>query len=58
MPVRQLKDCGAWHRRRIPQFLRYTTIALRQRLLGRLNEGLRLGMALEGLTAADLAYQG
>lgn len=39
-------------------FLRYTTIALRQRLLGRLNEGLRLGMALEGLTAADLAYQG
>jgi enoyl-CoA hydratase/carnithine racemase len=39
-------------------FLRYTTIALRQRLLGRLTEGTRLGMALEGLTAADLAYQG
>jgi enoyl-CoA hydratase/carnithine racemase len=44
--------------RRPQLFLRYTTIALRQRLLGRLNEGLRLGMALEGLTAADLAYQG
>jgi enoyl-CoA hydratase/carnithine racemase len=39
-------------------FLRYTTIALRQRLLTRLNEGTALGMALEGLTAADLAYQG
>jgi enoyl-CoA hydratase/carnithine racemase len=38
-------------------FLRYTTIALRQRLLARLNEGTQLGMALEGLTAADLAYQ-
>ncbi len=42
-----------------PQLLlRYTTIALRQRLLARLNEGTALGMALEGLTAADLAYQG
>jgi enoyl-CoA hydratase/carnithine racemase len=38
-------------------FLRYTTLALRQRLLQRLNEGTQLGMALEGLTAADLAYQ-
>ncbi len=38
-------------------FLRYTTLALRQRLLLRLNEGTQLGMALEGLTAADLAYQ-
>jgi enoyl-CoA hydratase/carnithine racemase len=38
-------------------FLRYTTIALRQRLLARLNQGTSLGMALEGLTAADLAYQ-
>ena len=38
-------------------FLRYTTVALRQRLLARLNEGTALGMALEGLTAADLAYQ-
>jgi enoyl-CoA hydratase/carnithine racemase len=38
-------------------FLRYTTVALRQRLLKRLNEGTQLGMALEGLTAADLAYQ-
>jgi len=37
-------------------FLRYTTLALRQRLR-RLNEGTQLGMALEGLTAADLAYQ-
>jgi hypothetical protein len=39
-------------------FLRYTTIALRQRLLARVNEGTALGMALEGLTAADMAYQG
>ena len=39
-------------------YLRYTTIALRQRLLARLTDGTRLGMALEGLTAADLAYQG
>jgi enoyl-CoA hydratase/carnithine racemase len=39
-------------------FLRYTTIALRQRLLARLTDGTRLGMALEGLTAADLAYHG
>jgi enoyl-CoA hydratase/carnithine racemase len=39
-------------------FLRYTTIALRQRLLARMNEGTTLGMALEGLTAADMAYQG
>jgi enoyl-CoA hydratase/carnithine racemase len=40
-----------------PQLLlRYTTLALRQRLLARLNEGTALGMALEGLTAADLAY--
>src|SRR5207244_12737620 len=38
-------------------FLRYTMLALRQRLLRRLNEGTQLGMALEGLTAADLAYQ-
>jgi hypothetical protein len=38
-------------------FLRYTTLASRQRLLWRLNEGTELGMALEGLTAAELAYQ-
>ena len=38
-------------------FLRYTTLALRQRLLQRLNDGTQLGMALEGLTAADIAYQ-
>ena len=43
--------------RRPQLFLRYTTIALRQRLMARLNDGTRLGMALEGLTAADLAYQ-
>jgi len=36
--------------------LRYTTLALRQRLLARLNDGTAFGMALEGLTAADLAY--
>jgi enoyl-CoA hydratase/carnithine racemase len=41
-----------------PQLLlRYMTVALRQRLLGRLTEGTTLGMALEGLSAADLAYQ-
>jgi len=44
--------------RRPQLFLRYTTIALRQRLLARVREGTTLGMALEGLTAADLAYQG
>jgi enoyl-CoA hydratase/carnithine racemase len=38
-------------------FLRYTALALRQRLARRVNEGTQLGMALEGLTAADLAYQ-
>ena len=38
-------------------FLRYTTLALRQRLVTRLKAGTALGMALEGLTAADLAYQ-
>ncbi len=38
-------------------FLRYTTLAIRQRLLRRLNDGTQLGMALEGLIAADLAYQ-
>jgi enoyl-CoA hydratase/carnithine racemase len=43
--------------RRPQLLLRYITIALRQRLLARLNEGTALGMALEGLTAADLAYQ-
>jgi hypothetical protein len=36
-------------------FVRYTTMALRHRLLKRLSEGTQLGMALEGLTAADLA---
>jgi enoyl-CoA hydratase/carnithine racemase len=42
-----------------PQLLlRYTTIVLRQRLLRRMNEGTQVGMALEGLTAADMAYQG
>jgi enoyl-CoA hydratase/carnithine racemase len=40
-----------------PLFLRYTTLTVRQRLLRRLNDGTQLGMALEGLTAADLAYQ-
>lgn len=39
-------------------FLRYTPIALRQTLLARMRDGTALGMALEGLTAADLAYQG
>jgi enoyl-CoA hydratase/carnithine racemase len=41
-----------------PQLLlRYTPLALRQRLADRINSGTMLGMALEGLTAADLAYQ-
>jgi enoyl-CoA hydratase/carnithine racemase len=42
-----------------PQLLlRYAPLALRQRLARRMNEGTTLGLALEGLTAADLAYQG
>ncbi len=41
-----------------PQLLtRYTSITLRQRLSRRLAEGVQLGMALEGLTAADLPQQ-
>jgi enoyl-CoA hydratase/carnithine racemase len=41
-----------------PQLLtRYLAITLRQRLSRRMAEGVQLGMALEGLTAADLAYQ-
>src|SRR4029077_8729093 len=58
-------DAGYDRARAIPEqlaetpqlFLLYTTLALRQRLLRRLNEGTQLGMAREGLTAADLAYQ-
>jgi hypothetical protein len=43
----------------MPQLLlRYTTIVIRQRLLRRMNESTQVGMALEGLTAADMAYQG
>ena len=41
-----------------PQLLlRYTPLALRQRLARRMNDGTTLGLALEGLTAADMAYQ-
>ena len=41
-----------------PQLLlRYTPLALRQRLARRMADGTKLGLALEGLTAADLAYQ-
>ncbi|MBC7267324.1 MAG: enoyl-CoA hydratase/isomerase family protein, partial [Streptomyces sp.] len=41
-----------------PQLLtRYLAVTLRQRISRRMAEGLQLGMALEGLTAADLAYQ-
>ncbi len=41
-----------------PQLLtRYLAVTLRQRISRRLAEGLQVGMALEGLTAADLAYQ-
>jgi enoyl-CoA hydratase/carnithine racemase len=41
-----------------PQLLtRYLAVTLRQRISRRMAEGTQLGMALEGLTAADLAYQ-
>lgn len=41
-----------------PQLLtRYLAVTLRQRVSRRMAEGTQLGMALEGLTAADLAYQ-
>ena len=44
---------------RRPRLLtRYLAVALRQRVSRRLAEGTQLGMALEGLSAADLAYQG
>lgn len=42
----------------MPELLRrYTPLALRQRLARRMNEGTTLGLALEGLTAADMAYR-
>jgi enoyl-CoA hydratase/carnithine racemase len=42
-----------------PQLLtRYLAVALRQRVSRRMAEGTQLGLALEGLTAADLAHQG
>ena len=42
-----------------PQLLtRYPAVTQRQRISRRMAEGIQLGMALEGLTAADLAYQG
>ncbi|MFE2431272.1 enoyl-CoA hydratase/isomerase family protein [Streptomyces sp. NPDC059373] len=41
-----------------PQLLtRYLAVTLRQRISRRMAEGTQLGMALEGLTAADLAYR-
>jgi enoyl-CoA hydratase/carnithine racemase/DNA-binding CsgD family transcriptional regulator len=41
-----------------PQLLtRYLAVTVRQRLSRRVAEGVQLGMALEGLTAADPAYQ-
>lgn len=41
-----------------PQLLtRYLAVTLRQRVSRRLAEGTQLGMSLEGLTAADLAYR-
>ena len=41
-----------------PQLLtRYLAVALRQRVSRRIAEGTQLGMALEGLSAADLPYQ-
>ena len=36
---------------------RYLAVTLRQRISRRMAEAVKLGMALEGLTAADLAYQ-
>jgi hypothetical protein len=36
---------------------RYLAVALRQRVSRRIAEGTQLGMALEGLSAADLAYR-
>ncbi|MEV6057138.1 enoyl-CoA hydratase/isomerase family protein [Streptomyces sp. NPDC052107] len=42
-----------------PQLLtRYLAVTLRQRVSRRIAEGTQLGMALEGLTAADLVHQG
>ncbi|HEX4305673.1 MAG TPA: enoyl-CoA hydratase/isomerase family protein [Solirubrobacterales bacterium] len=42
-----------------PQLLnRYLAVTLRQRISRRMGEGTALGMALEGLTAANLAYLG
>ena len=42
-----------------PQLLtRYLAVTLRQRISRRMAEGTALGLALEGLTAADLAHQG
>jgi len=41
-----------------PQLLtRYLAVTVRQRLSRRMAEATQLGMALEGLTVADLAYQ-
>jgi hypothetical protein len=41
-----------------PQLLtRYTAVTLRQRISRRIAKGVPLGMALEGLSAADLSYQ-
>jgi enoyl-CoA hydratase/carnithine racemase len=39
-------------------YRRYQKQTLNQRLVRRIAEGVPYGMALEGLTAADLAYQG
>src|SRR5262249_17221089 len=42
-----------------PQLLtRHPTVTQRQRISRRMAEGIQLGMAPEGLTAANLAYQG
>ncbi len=38
-------------------YRRYQKQTLNQRLVRRIAEGVPYGMALEGLTAADLAYQ-
>ncbi|MFD7389197.1 hypothetical protein ACFV46_12095 [Streptomyces sp. NPDC059852] len=35
----------------------YLAVTLRRRISRRMAEGLQLGMALEGLTAADLTHQ-
>jgi len=54
---RALHEIGEELARRPQLLTRYLAVALRQRVSRRIAEGTALGMALEGLSAADLAYQ-